>query len=109
MKLITLRGLIATVHDRWGSQYPSGRSADKDAIAEQLRNLPRDATPEQVAAIIGNASWTRIRCDECGADGLERAVELGEEPDYENNTARVCVPCLQAAVAMGATTSTDDK
>lgn len=56
-------------------------------------------TPEAINAAIGNESWTRVTCDECGAE-QECVIEIGQEPDYESSTAHVCLDCLQSAVAL---------
>ena len=102
MKLITERSLIRCVAARWDAQYPSGsRSAEQAAISNALRGLDVErASAEEVAAIIGNDSWTRIpRCDECGAKGVP-VVEIGQEPDYESRTAWICARCLRSALKM---------
>ena len=72
----------------------------KERIWEQLKGLdPETATAEEVAAIIGNTSWTRLDCSECGNDD-GAVVQLGDEPDYESRTVFVCRACANAAVAM---------
>jgi len=38
-------------------------------------------------------------CDECGARETTTA-EVGEELDYESQTAQLCLPCLRKAVAL---------
>ena len=97
MILHTTRGEIRTVVARWTAQYPRG---SKDDITAQLRALNTEtATAADVAAIIGNSTWTDLRCDDCAAH-VACVVELGPEPDYESATASVCVPCLARALTL---------
>ena len=59
------------------------------------------ATAADVAAIIGNESWVRVEdCSDCGAKYLKSVTQLGEEPDYESQTAYVCDDCLRKALAL---------
>jgi hypothetical protein len=68
------------------------------AILHRLRAIDKDkATAEDVKAIIGNDSWTRIDCDECN-QRVSVAVSLGAEPDWDSDTATICVECLGKAI-----------
>lgn len=95
------RALVATVAARWKAEYLIGGTPSEDrlAILKRLEALPSTALPEDVAAVIGNSSWTELRCHECGLR-VERVVQVGEEPDYESSTASLCVPCLGLARAL---------
>lgn len=103
MKLLNEREQVRSVAAQWRSVY--GRStefgSDKQEIAATLEALDAEtATAETVAEIIGNDSWVKpAKCHECGAETWS-AVQVGEEPDYESNTARICLGCLKAAVAL---------
>lgn len=99
MKLLTTRGLIRTVAERWEEQYcDTAPLPDKMDILHRLRAIDKDkAATEDVKAIIGNDSWTRIECDECKRS-VPVAVQLGDEPDYESHTVIVCVGCLNKAI-----------
>lgn len=103
MRLFTTRTRILAVADRWQAQYYKRRNgewvdADKKATWERLVALDKlKATTEDVVAIVGNGSWTRTACDECGAD-VDAVVQLGQEPDYESSTAMVCEACLRSAL-----------
>lgn len=106
MELITKRQLINSVAARWKRQYfhgPKGwaitAGGKSDDRYKRLKDLPQDATEDQVMGIIGNDSWTRIVCDECERS-VDSAVQLGEPPDYESATAVVCLDCLKAAAAL---------
>jgi hypothetical protein len=96
MIVITTRDRIRSVADRWAQQYPD----DGDARRAKLATLDKDnATAKDVEKIIGNASWTRLGCDECGKE-VGTVVQLGEEPDYESSTADVCLECLHKAAGL---------
>ena len=93
----------------WKSQY--GRHFDADAALSFNGKAARDThgalvaldgkgTARQIADIIGNDSWCcPTKCSECGTASWV-VVEIGEEPDYESATARVCLDCLRNAVAL---------
>lgn len=41
-------------------------------------------------------NWVNTECNECGRENVD-VVRLGEEPDYESNTASICLDCLNKA------------
>ena len=97
MTLHTTRGEIRSVVARWTAQYPPG---SKDDITARLKALNTEtATAADVAAIIGNPTWTDLRCDDCAAD-VACVVEFGQDDDYDSPTATVCVPCLSRALTL---------
>jgi hypothetical protein len=95
---ITQRRLILSVADRWHKQYQCyGQDRSKAEIWIKLDALDKStASVEDVAAIIGNYSWCKLKCDECQNE-VGSVVRLGEEPDYESNTANICTECLRKA------------
>lgn len=101
MRLITTRTLIREVAERWGKQYQNSLAESKFGIVRrELSALdPEIATEADVCLVIGNSAWTQIRCDECREE-VNAVVELGEEPDYESSTAKICTRCLGAASAL---------
>lgn len=102
MKLILLRDVIRGVPDRWDHQYARwDDDSDKKKIGRNLRALDLEtATRDDIAKVIGNSSWTTIKCDDCGTPDLDVAVEVGQEPDYESSTATLCKRCLGKAYRM---------
>lgn len=89
----TTRGQIRGVVKAWTRQYGDR----KPEIRERLEALDVEtATAEDVAAIIGNNSWTRGSCDVCGCE-QSAWVRLGDEPDYDSTTLDICGMCLAAA------------
>lgn len=87
---------------KWYNQY-NGDSRlgwkygeDKRVIYENLLALGDNPHPDDVDRIIGNSSWTDCRCSEC-RKYVECTIMVGEEPDYESETAYLCFPCLEKA------------
>lgn len=56
-------------------------------------------TELEVSSIIGNDTWTQNKCNGCNQD-CQLVVILGEPPDYESSTARICPSCLEKAVKL---------
>ena len=100
MRVVTIRSQVRGVSDRWNQQYSSLGSDAQAEIGRQLREIDTEtATAAEIAAIIGNNSWVGpSRCHECKRF-FHAVVEVGEEPDYESNTANLCVECLRRALA----------
>lgn len=104
--VITKRTLIQSIPDRWRRQYLRGRDGrehdwldrQKECIYNRLRKLDLSVvSAQEIAAIVGNDSWTRITCDQCSMD-VDAIVRVGQAPDYESHTAGLCKKCLLEAV-----------
>lgn len=101
-RLITQRDLIRALPANWREQYPDGGYHGHKHVQALLDALDLElATPEQVAAIIGNDSWTTLNCDGCD-QRKPWIVQVGAAPDWESATARLCGQCLAEAVKAGA-------
>ena len=99
MKIIRKSELIQSIAKRWHEAYCYRGRWDRKSqseVYERLLTLGEDATEEQVTGIIGDASWTRTVCSECGCD-VDLVVHFGEEPDYDAVWADVCLGCLRKA------------
>lgn len=96
MKLITRQSRAAKAAEAWAAQYRNGRKKD---IHDALLALGESPSPDDVNQVIGNGSWTDLKCDECGCS-VERVVMVGEEPDYESSTAQLCPSCLSVAAGL---------
>ena len=93
----------------WKQQYgrlfadPSHPMFNKVPALDTYNTLVKmdgKGTADEYARVIGNTSkCCETRCDECGVESWN-VVQLGEEPDYESATARVCLGCLRKAVAL---------
>lgn len=99
-KLITRRDVIRGIAKRWHEQYgdnPERHGPDKTEIYRGLLALDLETcSPADVEAVIGNATWTRLKCNGCGRD-VDAVVQVGDEPDYESSTADLCRSCAEAA------------
>ena len=99
MDIITTRKMILVVADRWAKQYGPGRPYHNKERMDQLRRLREidlmTATPEDVGAIISR-SWIDLECHECG-QVVDAVIVVGEPPDWESATARLCAACVGRA------------
>ena len=91
--------------NKWKERYqkPNGTwmktcSGDSGEVWRKLDALGSTPDPDAVDKAIGNESWTRVGCDECGARG--DVVQIGQEPDYESSTAWICAECLAKALQL---------
>ena len=98
MDIIKKTDLIENVYDKWTEQYRGSIDEDKLLVAVILKT-EKPTTEEHIERIIGNNSWTRNICNECGNDS-EITVQLGEEPDYDSATAKICPECLKKALSL---------
>jgi len=100
--VLTIEKIMAQVPHNWKQQYydNNGRKwadAEKKVIWERLDRL-KSPTPETIAIIIGNDTWTSNRCDQCGKH-VDAVIFLGEPLDYYSHTARLCIACVRDAIA----------
>ena len=79
-ELIIQRDLIKTVAERWKAQYAPSENWNiqygegKRVVYERLLELDtNNCTAEDVIRIIGNTSWTMIRCDHCYPQDRDKA------------------------------------
>jgi hypothetical protein len=61
--------------------------------------LKKASAEAEIEAIIGNKSWTRNSCSECGKD-FDVVIEIGQPEDYESATAYLCASCLGKALGL---------
>jgi len=104
MILATKQMLIDNVAQNWRSQYfkpylmgGHWSSVHSEMVYDQLTAL-KTPTVADIAAVIGNASWTRLKCDECDQE-VDRAVYLGKI-DYDGGVICVCPDCLRKALVL---------
>ncbi len=95
MKIISAIDEIATAPDRWEKQYAYHPYDDKLAITARLKALPPGFTRDDVEKIIGNTSWTRIKCTEC----REEREHLATFDDGNLSYIQLCASCLIDAAA----------
>ncbi len=112
MNLITKKEKIAKVASRWykayfcslrhGEWYMNSPLNRKGKTKEEIYNTLIEKKPEteqEVIDIVGNRSWTSNCCDECGKES-DILVVIGQEPNYESDTASICKNCLEKALEM---------
>lgn len=98
MSLIFLRDIINSAPERWKSQYTNYDGRDgyekglKTARLEALR--PDERTAENIERIIGNDTWTTLKCEVCNepADALYSFI-----PSYADSGTSVCLACVSGA------------
>ncbi len=101
--MTTQRDLIKAVAKRWEDQYKGYFKVlgDKYITYQKLLKLDLDTcSAKDVDDAIGNSLWTTQRCDCCGSYDHDETVTVGEEPDYEASTARMCKTCAVEAVSL---------
>lgn len=105
-EIVTERDEIRTVASRWRAQYRHGDGTwvptmfgDSEKTYTDLIALDLEtATPDDIAAVIGNTSWVDMICDACHEE--VRAVALFDV--YGEYSFRLCKACLtQAGEALG--------
>jgi hypothetical protein len=108
MTITTQRDAIKMVAFRWERQYSTRMNemlgwmhkTPREVHAELLGLNLDTATAEDIEKIIGNGSWTRLpECGECGQQ-TDVIVRVGEEPDYESQTAHLCPSCVRRAAEL---------
>lgn len=99
MELLTRQMLANQAASRWKEQYSHqgkwtyvtcGNAAD---VYHRLASLGDSPSPKQVDEVIGNGSWTSLKCNECSGN-VDSVVIVGEPMDYDSSTAYICGPCL---------------
>jgi hypothetical protein len=103
LQLITRQSRANGAANRWKNIYFDNEGwrhimhGSSEEIYNKLAILSEPVDPDKVDQIIGNGSWTRVKCDNCGK--VASVVTVGQEPDYESSTANVCQDCLRNALA----------
>jgi hypothetical protein len=91
--------MLPTIREQWKTHYCFSRnkwySPEYENIYHQLASLDTDtATPEDVAAIIGNGTWVSIqKCTECTDIAVVRVGD--DDDDYESETVYLCRSCVK--------------
>ena len=89
---LTRRQLIEQVPARWDHVYGPEAPKDKRAIGNQLKAL-RNPTADQIDQVIGNPTWTTLKCDGCRT--IVSAVALIDTTHGEYVNTAICRDCLQ--------------
>lgn len=104
MDLLTRELNAKNVALKWGNQYTDEKIKrlgwyDKKEILDNIISLGDNPDPDDIDKAIGNTSWTRTECHECGKENID-VVIIGQKQDYESYTAHICKDCLIKAVAL---------
>jgi DNA-directed RNA polymerase subunit M/transcription elongation factor TFIIS len=95
MEKITRRQIADAALARWKDAYPKDRWPDKQETTAKLAYLGKGAPYEKINEAIGNTSWTRLECDECGKDDCDYVTLVGQKPDYDTRFVYLCKSCIQ--------------
>lgn len=110
--LITTRDMIRTSAERWMAAFNQDqpRSMHRLKGARLAALDPETATRDDVKAIVGNDSLTRLLCCQCGQE-TDAVIVVGQELDWESRTAELCLSCarLTANLVDHLTTTFDDQ
>lgn len=104
MEIMNERFQIKQAIKNWIGMYGLEETygADKRGrqVGKELMALDQEtATTSEVTEIIG-VSWVyKKECGECGEKTWD-IVEIGEIPNYESQTAYLCLNCLKKAVRL---------
>ena len=99
MKLITKQINVEEIALRWRySYYRNSEWYDeerKDIHAKLCAKInDKNVTEQDIADIIGNATWTEMLCQECGTS-VEKLAVFGNN---DSDDVRVCKKCLERAI-----------
>lgn len=99
--LIEKETIVRDVLDRFKTQYQDGRyGEDKLEIIKKLEKHWKETRgnplAETIDKIIGNSSWTMLKCDVCNEDKEEVwYFEPYYYDSYENPGMHICEKCLK--------------
>lgn len=98
MKVLTKRDLINSVVVAFENQFGASPTNPRwKKTRDRLRKLKLSkASEKDVEKIIGNRSWTEMRCANCHQD-CDEAMQLGNELDREHGPVYICTQCLEHA------------
>ena len=108
MKLITTRTRILDVVGNYAANYPGDRTFpdgrhSQDILAALKALDLHTCSAQDVEALVGNPSWTTLRCDECQRS-VPAVVVMSESDNYEDGAVlQVCTACLAEALALSKT------
>ena len=98
MKMLTKRELINNVVVAFENQFGADPKNPRwKRTGDRLRKLKlAKASEKEVEKILGNRSWTEMRCAECGQDCKE-AIQLGKESNRDQGPIYLCTKCVEIA------------
>ena len=95
MKVVYKQDMLNNIAKSWKNQYTN----DSEGIHKQLLQLKKPISADDIDRIIGNASWTQFKCDNCD-DQKDKLVSIvGKYFDgWEGPNIVICEECLKQAL-----------
>jgi len=107
MKKVTKQSKAADAAEQWRQNYQNcsrGKwySEDKRLIYGALIGLGDNPSPEAVNEVVGNTSWTDIRCDNCN-EKVDTVIRLsgwgyGDHNDEQVEFCQTCVDTMHRLI-----------
>lgn len=98
-----IKGVMASFKRAFADHPHDWLFADGRSPHDIIRKLAaldlKTCDAKAIDEIIGNDTWTALRCEECNED-YDFLIRFGEDPDYDARWADVCRGCLMKAVEM---------
>ena len=99
------KAYVMAVPAKWKAQYFKGgawvsyaKHDNRETAYDEMIRLGDALTLQDVDRLIGNTTWGRSpTCDGCRLGG-RLVAEVGQDSDYDSNTASLCRACLVAAI-----------
>lgn len=109
MELFTRKMMVSRVIERFKRQY-----SRMDVFAPDFQIIPINEPPTTAGAIVKQLEafgdtitfeqaesvlpgWSTLQCDECKRQ-VDSVIRVGDDPDYESNTAYLCRDCITKAL-----------
>lgn len=102
MEIVSRKSKAASTAERWARQYGINDGISTSALGSmyekynRLVDLGHSPDPDDVDNVLGNKSWTRLDCDECGW-AVDVAMQLGND---DVDGVFICYRCLEKAVTL---------
>lgn len=95
-RIIDLQDHINNVGIRFKIQYKNDK--EKIKIGEQIDLMPNPKSKEEIDKLIGNSSWTTIRCYVC-EESVNKLVGIYSKSfeEFDNNCIHICKKCINKA------------
>jgi len=99
MIVITIDEVIALVPSRWQKTYSQGRFANDRSLQDKMQKLLElnHPTKDEIDRIIGNDSWTALKCTVCG-EQKTKLVSVETKAHSEYGPDYICRECLSYAL-----------
>lgn len=95
-KIINLQDHINNVGIRFKIQYKNDK--EKIKIGEQIDLMTNPKSKEEIDKLIGNSSWTTIRCYVC-KESVDKLIGIYSSTfeEFDDNYIHICKKCINKA------------